>query len=576
MSEPSDSATPTSDDTLPDARRRRWWPRLVWSVPLAALLIVGYLGIQALAKRGVDVTVTFNTAAGASPGNTKVTYQGVEIGTLEDIVPNEDNRRIDFKLRLDPRAKSGLNSNARFWLIGASPNLTDLSSLKAAVEGVAVGFAPGNGGQPERRFIGLDKAPLVLPGDRGSRFVLKARNLGSVREGSEVLFRGMPIGKVTQVNFADQSGFTLEVFIFQPYDSLIKPDDLFWTSSPLQLSFGGGSVNADLAPISTVFGGGIDVDITADADREQRSPDGAQFVLYPSQTEARQQLSGPAVPYDFEFPEAAGDLSAGAPVTLLGFRIGEVKDVRLAYRAGTGQPYTAVRALLYLERLNPGAAMPGAATRAAAPAAPGDESARRAIDDKLHALLRLGFRARLKQTPALVGARAIALVPIHDARPADLMGDDDSVARIPSAAGSGDLEDITSQADLLLTKVNHIPIERIGHSLGEITSRLQAFADSPKLAAAAENLNESLIDLSQMLNEVRPQVGPLLRKLNQTADELSQTVVAAHQLVSGQGAAQDDGLPEAIGQLSEAARSLRSLADYLERHPEALLRGKRP
>jgi hypothetical protein len=35
-------------------------------------------------------------------------------------------------------------------------------------------------------------------------------------------------------------------------------------------------------------------------------------------------------------------------------------------------------------------------------------------------------------------------------------------------------------------------------------------------------------------------------------------------------------LPEAIQQLTEAAQSVRSLADYLDRHPEALIRGKRP
>jgi paraquat-inducible protein B len=33
-------------------------------------------------------------------------------------------------------------------------------------------------------------------------------------------------------------------------------------------------------------------------------------------------------------------------------------------------------------------------------------------------------------------------------------------------------------------------------------------------------------------------------------------------------------LQETLRELSDAARSLRVLADYLERHPEALLRGK--
>jgi paraquat-inducible protein B len=36
----------------------------------------------------------------------------------------------------------------------------------------------------------------------------------------------------------------------------------------------------------------------------------------------------------------------------------------------------------------------------------------------------------------------------------------------------------------------------------------------------------------------------------------------------------DANLTEAVQQLSDAARSIRSLSDYLSRHPEALLRGK--
>jgi hypothetical protein len=46
-------------------------------------------------------------------------------------------------------------------------------------------------------------------------------------------------------------------------------------------------------------------------------------------------------------------------------------------------------------------------------------------------------------------------------------------------------------------------------------------------------------------------------------------------LLDGDGDAQDSSLPEAIRQLNETARSIRTLADYLNRHPEALIRGKR-
>jgi paraquat-inducible protein B len=47
-------------------------------------------------------------------------------------------------------------------------------------------------------------------------------------------------------------------------------------------------------------------------------------------------------------------------------------------------------------------------------------------------------------------------------------------------------------------------------------------------------------------------------------------------VVESGGAGEDASLPEAIKQISDAARSIKTLTDYLGRHPEALIRGKRP
>src|ERR1700722_2935427 len=162
----SDDQINSASDVPQTGRRRTVWPNLIWGIPLAALLIVGYLGVKALFNRGEVVTVTFSRAAGAKAGMTKVLYQGIEAGQLIKIVPNADGRRLDFILRLVPAAKSGLNTNARFRLIGANPNFSDLSSLKAVVSGIAIGYAPGEGGEPEDHFEGLDQVPLILPGDK--------------------------------------------------------------------------------------------------------------------------------------------------------------------------------------------------------------------------------------------------------------------------------------------------------------------------------------------------------------------------------------------------------------------------
>jgi paraquat-inducible protein B len=84
-----------------------------------------------------------------------------------------------------------------------------------------------------------------------------------------------------------------------------------------------------------------------------------------------------------------------------------------------------------------------------------------------------------------------------------------------------------------------------------------------------------LASIDKMLSDVQPQVGPLLTKLNETATQLSDTARAAHRLLDTEGGGEDDNLSESIRQLTEAARSIRSLTDYLGRHPEALIRGKK-
>jgi paraquat-inducible protein B len=535
---------------------------LVWAVPLAALLVVAYLGINAWAHRGEVITVTFKRAADARPGDTKVLYEGVEAGHLLKIVPNQDGRRLDFKIRLRPEAAAGLNTNARFWLIGASPNLSDLSSLRAVVSGVAIGYAPGTGGTPTTTFEGLDKAPTVLPGDRGTRYVLTAHTLGSIREGSVVLYHGQAIGKVTDVQFKGPPGFLVEVFVFQPYDSLVKAGSKFWKISPLRLSLAGGGVTANLAPASTLLAGGIDLERPADPNAVQ-APADAEFTLYGSHTAARQGLSGPTVRYDFAFPATGGDLDEDSGVTLLGFQIGEVEAAHLAYDARTGKPYTAVTALLYPQQLG-----------VTDPALTSNSDWRSATDAKIRKLLSFGYRARLEQTPALLGNLSIALVESRKAAPADLLEDGPN-PRIPSLAGSADVADIASQADQILTKINQIPIAEIGSDLKHVTQQLNALVSSPQTTQSLKHVNSTLAEVDQLLGQVQPQIGPLLAKLNEAAGQISDTALAAHQLLGSDGASASN-LPDTIRQLDEAARSIRTLTDYLSRHPEALIRGKRP
>jgi paraquat-inducible protein B len=547
-------------------RRRTIWPNLVWGIPLIALLIVGYLGVRALLNRGEVVTVTFTRAAGAKAGVTRVLYQGVEAGQLTKIEPNADGRRLDFHLRLVPAAKSGLNTNARFWLIGANPNFTDLSSLKAVVSGVAIGYAPGEGGEPEDRFEGLDQAPLILPGDKGTRYSLRSHALNSIHEGSIVLFHGQAIGKVIAIHFNGAKGFRLQAFINQPYDSLIRRGVRFWKISPLRLSFAGDGITANLAPISTLLAGGIDLEVDTTNDNDPQSPIDTEFPLYSSHNAAREGLSGPTVRYEFVFDGDAGVLDETSAVTLLGYQIGEVESTRLAYNERTGAPYGIATAVLYPQQMhvNPGTG---------AQSTPDDWRA--ATDAALTRLIHLGYRARLQQIPPVLGDQSIALTRTAGASSAQLLSDGD-IPRFPSAPGSSNLGDIAAKADVFLTKLDAIPLEDIGANLKRITGNLDRVMSSPELQDSLTHLHSTLTSIDKLLHDVQPQIGPLIGKLNDAVTELSGTAAALRRVAETGGPNEDASLPEAIRQITEAARSIKTLTDYLDRHPEALIRGKRP
>lgn len=559
---------PSNDsfDVPQTSRRRTVWPNLIWGIPLLALLLVGYLGVRALFNRGEVVTVTFSRAAGAKAGMTKVLYQGIEAGQLVKIEPNADGRRLDFLLRLVPAAKSGLNTNARFWLIGANPNFSDLSSLKAVVSGIAIGYAPGEGGEPADHFEGLDQAPLILPGDKGTRYALRAHALNSIHEGSIVLFHGQAIGKVIEIQFDGSRGFRLQTFINEPYDALIRPGARFWKISPLHLSFAGGGITANLAPLSTLLAGGIDFEAETTNPNDPRSPAETEFTLYSSHNAARQGLSGPTVRYEFAFDGDGGVLDETSAVTLLGFQIGEVESTRLAYSERTGAPYAIATALLYPQQMH----LTGATTTLGAP-----QDWRAATDAALNRLIRLGYRARLEQSPPILGDQSIQLVRTAGSPVTQLVTDSEN-PRFPSAQGSSNLDDIAAKADVFLNKLAAVPLEDIGANLKKITANLDTLMSSPQLKDSLAHLHSTLISIDKLLGDVQPQIGPLISKLNEAAVELSGTAASLNQLMDSSGPNEDASLPEAIRQITEAASSIKTLTDYLDRHPEALIRGKRP
>ncbi|MGG1946396.1 MlaD family protein [Trinickia sp. NRRL B-1857] len=303
---------------------------------------------------------------------------------------------------------------------------------------------------------------------------------------------------------------------------------------------------------------------------------GPEIVMEPGQgastrrfqgADRRYALGAAAVKYVVRFPGAVGQLDQGAAVRLRGFRVGEVDHVALHYDARTGTLDTPVEIALDPTQLG----LPDGIK-------PADGNWRPIVDDMLRRLIATGLRARLTQDPPLVGSHVVALDFVQGAPSATLAARDGEM-QIPSAS-SGDIDailaktdDIMSKADRVMTKIDALPIEQTGDDIRHITAQIRALSSSPQLADSLNHLDRSVAQVDRTLNEVSPQIGPLVTQLRQTAREADSAVAAANRTIGGDPMRQND-FPEALRELTDMARSVRALAEYLDRHPEALVRGK--
>jgi paraquat-inducible protein B len=97
----------------------------------------------------------------------------------------------------------------------------------------------------------------------------------------------------------------------------------------------------------------------------------------------------------------------------------------------------------------------------------------------------------------------------------------------------------------------------------------------PQLHDAVVSLNRLLTHLDHLAVETQPNLNDVLKSLRATSDAAQRTLALIQQRAGG-GATSNTDLPQLMSELSQTARSVRELADYLDRHPESLLRGRRP
>jgi paraquat-inducible protein B len=519
---------------------------LVWLIPVVAAAIALWLGYTTIQNQGPLVTITFEDAEGLEAGKTKVKYKEVEVGLVEHVAISDDLSHVIVTARMDKSAESYMTDGTQFWIVRPRVGAGGISGLGTLVSGAFVGVDPGSG-EPATDFKGLEEPPPIRSDIAGRRFQLQAEKIGSVSRGSPIYYRDLRVGQVLDYQLAeDNESLLVDVFVTAPNDELVRDNSRFWNASGFELSFGADGVEVSVASLQSLLAGGIAFDTPAIGRPGEPAAAGTQFPLFENFNAVSESRFTQKVPYLVYFDGSVRGLRAGAPVEFRGMRIGSVTNVALEVDPQTESVRIPVTLGIEPQRISmpSGEAEPEPYTTMAA-------------------LVERGLRAQLKSGNLLTGELLVDLDFHPDAAAAelDMSGQYPQIPSVPTQ-----LEVLTSSITGLLNQLAALP-------LGDLVADVQRTVQSVEALMTSPDTTQAITALTASANSLQSLVAKLDGRLDPLMGQAQSTLASANSLI-GQNSQLRYDIEDLLRELTNAARSIRLFADYLERHPEALIRGR--
>ncbi len=494
--------------------RKRAGISIVWIIPIVAAIIGAWVAYKSFSEIGPTITISFESAEGLEEGKTKVKYKDVDVGLVDSIDLEKDLKHVLVTVQMNAGSKGYLTEKTRFWVVKARISGGTVSGLGTLLGGAYIAIDPVSGGKFVDKFIGLEQAPVVTTDQPGQHFLLKADTRGSLDVGAPIYFRQIKVGEVVSYQLAeDNQSVDFKIFIDAPHHLKVSENTRFWNASGVDVSLSAAGFKVDMESTVSLLTGGLAFGLPPNTPPGDAVPENTVFTLNDNRAGAYEQEITLRKKFLLYFDGTVRGLTPDAPVEFRGINLGKVVSVDLEFDVETEKFIIPVVIELEPERF-------GGGTSAYAP------EKRRQI---LEGMIANGLRAQLKTGNLLTGKLYVDLDFYPDAEK-QVLREAKGYEVLPTIPTS--IEEMTRSVTAVLDKLKEFPFGKIG-------------ADMTKALA---NLDKTIVQADGTLKSIENMVA----KDSPISQELQAT----------------------LRELSDAARSLRVLADYLERHPEALLRGK--
>jgi paraquat-inducible protein B len=535
MTEPMD---PDIDELPSAVPVRSRWGRLplIWLLPAVVILAGAFVVIHEKLAQGTSIEISFHTAEDLDANKTKIRYKDVEIGEVTDIHVAKDRQEVIVTAMIHRDAREYLVDDTRFWVVRPRVSAAGITGLGTLVSGAYISVDVGRSAARRENFVGLEVPPIVTSGLPGREFVLHAEDLGSLSVGSLVFYRHIVAGQVVAYALnPGGEGVTLKIFVNAPFDRYVTAATRFWQASGIDMSLSSDGVKLRTESLTSILQGGVTFRALPGSAPAAVADDTA-FTLYSDEDRAMRPTETEVRTFVMYFGGSLRGLSAGAPVELQGIGVGEVKSVDVEYDPDAATLRFPVIVDLYPQRIR-GRKATGA-----------PETVSRALIDSL---VEHGLRAELKSGNLLTGQKYVDLGLHRDAR-AEKIWWKDQPAVFPTI--SNGLDEIQDSVGGIARQLNKVPFDRISY----------------RLVSTLTSLEQTLKSTDHLMRHVD---GSLAPQLEATLAEAQAAMKNAKEVLAQDAPLQSD-LGATLLQLSRAAKSVTALVEYLERHPESLLRGK--
>ncbi|WP_426162311.1 intermembrane transport protein PqiB [Pseudoduganella sp. R-34] len=515
-------------------RASHWLPSLVWLLPLLAALVGIGLVAKSYFDEGPTVVVSFRSGEGLEAGKTKVKYKDVDVGQVRAISLSPDLSKVLVTIDMNKDARRFTAADTRFWVVKPRIGVSGVSGLGTLLSGAYIGVDAGKSKDSSHEFTGLEKVPQVAGDQKGTHYTLHGESLGSIDAGSPVFYRRIPVGQVISYELENNGqGVAIRVFVNAPYDQYVGKSTRWWHASGVDLQLDSGGFKLNTQSVAAMLVGGIGFESVTGRKPDTVAAAGTEFPLAADQARAMREQDGAPITTVFYFNQSLRGLSPGAPVDFRGIVLGEVRSVGVEFDPVKKDFRMPVTVDMYPGRL--GRRFQETVT---------DEKDRNAGPLVLERMVSHGLRGQLRTGNLLTGQLYIALDFFPNAAQVklDMNAYPVEVPTVPNA-----LDELQAQIASIARKLDKVPFDQIGN-----------------------NLRDSLKSADNLFKKVDSQLVP---ELQSTLGEARQTFGAAQQVLQQDSPVQSD-LRSALQQLTQTLQSLNELSDYLQRHPEALIRAK--